>query len=138
VAQNKNPPYTDRIPATFEYLRRYAVDVAYVTQQGNTESQSAYKRRLYNTMHYMCLAATESQEMRITNLWPQTPWATVWKNLGEAPVPGATRTAWYKVIHNILPTNVRFFRICMIPTDACRKCDRTDTLSHRLIECGEG
>jgi len=26
----------------------------------------------------------------------------------------------------------------MVPTDACRKCDRTDTLSHRLIECGEG
>ena len=26
----------------------------------------------------------------------------------------------------------------MVPTDACRKCDRTDRLSHRLIECGEG
>jgi hypothetical protein len=26
----------------------------------------------------------------------------------------------------------------MVPTDACRKCDRTDTLSHRLSEFGEG
>ena len=26
----------------------------------------------------------------------------------------------------------------MVPTDACRKCDKTDTLSHRLIEWGEG
>jgi len=25
----------------------------------------------------------------------------------------------------------------MIPTDECRKCDRTYTLSHRLTECGE-
>ena len=26
----------------------------------------------------------------------------------------------------------------MVPTDMCRKCDRTDTLSHRLTEGGEG
>ena len=45
---------------------------------------------------------------------------------------------WYKVIHGSLPTNVRLFRIRMVPTDACRKCDRTDTLSHHLIEGGEG
>ena len=89
-------------------------------------------------MHYMCRAAAESKEMRITNLWPQTARPTVWKNLGEAPVPGVTKAAWYKVIHDILPTILRIFRIRMVPTDACRKCDRTDTLSHRLIECGEG
>jgi len=72
MAQKKNPPYRYRIPATLEYLRRYAVDVAYVTQQGSIESQSTYKRRLYNTVHYICRAATESKEMQITNLWPQT------------------------------------------------------------------
>jgi len=72
MAQNNIPPYRDRIPATLQYLRRYAVDVVYVTQQGSTESQSTYKRRLYDTMHCMCRAATESKEMRITNLWPQT------------------------------------------------------------------
>jgi len=109
-----------------------------VTQQGSTESQTTYKRRLYDTVHYMCRAATESKEMRIASLWPQTAWPTVWKNLGEAPVPGATKAAWYKVVHDILPTNERLFRIRMVLTDACRKCDRTDTLSHRLIGCGEG
>ena len=36
IAQNKNPPYRDRITATFKYLRRYAMDVAYVTPQGST------------------------------------------------------------------------------------------------------
>ena len=46
LAQDKNPPYRNRIPATLEYLRRYAVDVANVTQQGSAESQSTYKRRL--------------------------------------------------------------------------------------------
>jgi len=46
MAQNKYPPYRGRIPSTFEYIRRYVVDVSYVTQQGSTESQSNYKRRL--------------------------------------------------------------------------------------------
>jgi len=76
--------------------------------------------------------------MRITNLWPQTAWLTVWKNLWKAPVAGATKAAWYKVIHNFLPANVRLCRIRMAPTDTARKCDRTDTRSHRLIGCGEG
>jgi len=89
-------------------------------------------------MNYMFRAATESKEMRITNLWPQTAWPTLWKNLGEAPVPGTTKAASYKVIHDILSTNERLFRVRMVPTDTCRKCGRTDTLSHRLIECGEG
>jgi len=108
-----------------------------VTQQGSTESQSTYKRGLYDTVHYMCRAATESKEMLIASLWSQTAWPTVWKNLGEAPVPGATKAAWYKVIHDILPTNIRLCRIRMVPTHACRKYDRTERLSYRFIECGE-
>ena len=56
----------------------------------------------------------------------------------EAPVTEATKAAWYKVIHDIFPTNVRLFRIRMMPTNACRKSDRTNTPSRRLIECGEG
>jgi len=121
-----------------EYLRQYAMDVAYVTQQGSTESQLTYKERWYDTMHCKCRAETASKEMRITNLWPQTAWLKYGKNLREAPVPGATKAARYKVIHDILPTNERLFRIRVVPTDTCRKYDRTDTLSHRLIECGEG
>jgi len=34
---------------------------------GSTESQSTYKRRLYDTMHYMCRAATERKEFTATN-----------------------------------------------------------------------
>ena len=138
MAQNKNRPHRRRKPVPLEYLRRYAVDVAYVTQQGSTEWQSTNNRRLYDTMHDMCWAATESKEMRITNWWSQTAWPTVWENLGKALVVWATKVAWYMVIQDILPTNVRLFRIRMVPTNVCRKCDRTDTRSDRLIECGEG
>jgi len=46
--------------------------------------------------------------------------------------------AWYKVVHDILPTNERLYTIRMVPTDMCQKCARTETLLHRLTECGDG
>jgi hypothetical protein len=79
-----------------------------------------------------------ARQQNARSLWPQTAWPRVWKNLGETPVLGVTNAAWYKVVHDILPTNERLFRMFMVPTDMCRKCDRTDTLSHRLIEGEEG
>jgi len=59
------------------------------------------------------------------------------ETLGEAPVPGATKAAWYKVIHDILPTNVRLFRIRMVPTDACRKCLGRTNLVTVLLSAGK-
>ena len=44
---------------------------------------------------------------------------------------------WYRVIHDIIPTDVRLHRIRVSPTDNCSECNNTDTLSHRLAECGE-
>ena len=65
-------------------------------------------------------------------------WNTVWRNIHCTPVPGGTKAAWYKVIHDILPTNVRLYKIRMFPADKCSNCGMHDTLLHRLIECGEG
>jgi len=53
-------------------------------------------------------------------------------------VPTSDLMAWYKVIHNIIPTNIRLNRMCMSNTDTCTECGQRDTLEHRLIECGEG
>jgi len=57
--------------------------------------------------------------------------------LREAPVLETTRVAWYRVVHDILPTNERR-TINRSPTEACRHCGKTDTIGHRLTECGEG
>jgi hypothetical protein len=32
----------------------------------------------------------------------------------------------------------RLHKIKMVPTDLCETCNKTDTLQHRLTECGEG
>jgi hypothetical protein len=79
-----------------------------------------------------------SPQMSIERLWPGTDWNMAWKNLWTAPVSDATKATWYKIIHDIVPTKERLHKFHIAPTEYCGYCERTDTLRHRLIECGEG
>jgi hypothetical protein len=42
------------------------------------------------------------------------------------------------VKHSVYTTQVRLNKIRLAPTDLCILCNNTDTLQHRLTECGEG
>ena len=48
------------------------------------------------------------------------------------------RSAWYTVIHDLLPTNTRLQRIRLVDTDNRTLCGRQDTTLHHLTECGVG
>ena len=47
---SNNSPCRDRIPPVLEYLRRYAMDAAYVPLQGSSESLQTDERRIYDTL----------------------------------------------------------------------------------------
>jgi hypothetical protein len=76
--------------------------------------------------------------MRIEKHWPDTNWSTVWVNLWATPVPDSTKDAWYRVIHDIVPTRQRLHAIRLSQTDLCPMCHVKDTLTHRITGCGEG
>ena len=76
--------------------------------------------------------------MCITQLQPHAKWIAVWKNLHETPVPDTSRAACYKVIHDIIATNVRLHKIRLTPTDSCRNCGKKYTIEQRIVDCGEG
>jgi hypothetical protein len=99
------------------YLRRFAVDSAYVAERGPTKSTKTHKQRIYDKLHYTSRMETGPREMRIITIWPNTDWFSVWKNLAETQVPGEIKAAWYKVINDIRPTNGRLQRIRITPTD---------------------
>ena len=61
----------------------------------------------------------------------------MWQNLQAVWTSEKIRAERYKVIHDIVPTNVRLTRINLSDTDRCRFCGRLDTLIHRLTECKE-
>ena len=131
-----NPLFLDRIPATLEYLHTYIVDTAYIPSQRRSETTQAYKKRIYSTLKTFSIAISPPQEMRVARLWPHADWQTIWKNLIATPTSEADRAVWYRVIHDIIPTNERLHRIRMSPTESCKECDNKDTI-HRLTERGE-
>jgi len=69
---------------------------------------------------------------------PETNWRQVWKNLHTAWVPEETKSNWYVVVHDIIPTNEPLHAIRLAESDRCTRCERRYTLTHRLTECNEG
>jgi hypothetical protein len=120
-----------------EYLRSFAMDSTLVSDKEPNESVTVYKRRVYDNCT-ITLEWNRSARDEYHPLWQNIDWPTMWTSLAETPVPGETKTAWYKIINGILPTIERLQRIRIAPTDNCRHCDKRDTIQHRLIECGEG
>jgi hypothetical protein len=133
-----NQPHRNRIPTKMAYIRYYAIDMAYVTPPSNTESLKTFKKRLYGVIQKMALAGSETKDMLIPGSHPAIPWAQVWTNLHKAWVTVQLKSTWYKVIHEIVPTNDRLAAFRLADTDLCTDCGKTDSISHRLMECGEG
>jgi hypothetical protein len=133
----ENPPYPNGISEKLNYLRIYAIDAAYISGQRRTESNRVYKKKIYVSLRALPIATSNTQEMRIEKQYPHADWKTIWKNLTITPISGPEKMNWYKVIHDIIPTNVRLHRIRIYPTD--NRCERnnTDTLEHGLTECAE-
>jgi hypothetical protein len=73
-----------------------------------------------------------------TKHWPNYDWQTIWEYLYMTPVSNNTKGVWYKIIHDVLPTNERLNKIHIPPTNICKHCTGLDTLQHRITDCGEG
>ena len=137
-AKTPNPPYNRRTPQKMAYLHQYDMESAYLATRRRDETARGYKKHIHETIHTSMRQTAGEQELRVTKMWPNTNWTRVWDNLHETPVSDSTRFIWYKMLHDIIPTNERLQRIRMVQTDTRRKCMMKDTLEHRLSACGEG
>ena len=106
-----NPPNPFEILENLEYLRIFVKDTAYIPVQGGTETTRAYKRRIYVTLRALYIAVSPPQRMQVESIWPNADWRRIWENLTQTPTSEADITEWYKVIHDIIPTNERLQRI---------------------------
>jgi hypothetical protein len=70
-----------------------------------------YKKKVYHTMLYYTQAKVDTPVMRIRRIWPTEDWGSVWGNLHEAPIPSHHKAIWYRVVHDIIRTNVRLLKI---------------------------
>jgi hypothetical protein len=65
-------PVRDAIPTNIEYLQRFVLEAAYIDKQGPRDSMRTCKSRIYATMHLLSRGSTNTPEMRIRRLWPNS------------------------------------------------------------------
>ena len=135
LSPRTNPPHIRVIPRPLEYLRIYFQEWAYMEPQRHAETQREFKRRECNTSS---TAENKPREVRIMQLQPAIDWSLVWGNLHDVRLSDGTRSAWYMVIHDIIPTNARLHRIRLMDTEKCTQCRRQNTMLRRLTECEVG
>ena len=133
-----NPPHTYRIPRKFQYLLIYALEWAYLEPRKQEETLRTFKRRVYETLKSMATVEIPPRELRVKQIQPGIEWERVWSNLHSIPTSEGTRSAWYMVIHDLIPTNTRLHRIWLVDTEECTLCGKQDTMIHKLTECGVG
>src|SRR5215510_16121441 len=75
--------------------------------------------------------------MRVIRTWPRINWTLIWNNIWQAPIPLRFKSTWYEIVHDIKTTKQRLHAINLAPTDNCVHCSQTDTLQHRLTQCGD-
>jgi hypothetical protein len=131
------PFHVGRLPTALANLRPFALETAYVEPPGRTESPKEYKRRVYDAVRTLLRAETELRAMRIGRLEPNTNWEAVWKNLQTAPVPEETKSICYRLIHDIIPTNERLYKIRLAVSYRCKHCRTPSNIVSRLTATGQ-
>ena len=137
IFPSDNPPNRRTKLKDYEYLQWTQNDSAYVKARTSHESITAYKKRIYKTLYETTHDPTVIAPIRVMKYWPQVDWNTIWKNLWQTPVSDQTRSLWYEVVHDLIPTRQRLQAIRLAPSDACVRCKETDTIQHRLTQCGD-
>jgi hypothetical protein len=111
--------------------------MAYIEPRSQGETPDQYRRRIYARLVTILSRETPAHPLRIQQNQPTANWDNIWRNLHEAPIDTAGKTAWYFAVHDIMPTNARLHRIRLADTTACAQCGREDTVLHRITGCGE-
>ena len=73
--------------------------------------------------------------IRVETKNPNCNWTTVWSNVSSKAIPPATRTTWYTMVHDLVPTAERLHRHGLEESPLCQRCGNVDTLMHRLVDC---
>jgi hypothetical protein len=114
------------------------MDKAYGEPSKQGEAPRSFSARVYETLRMMKLAADPPRNVCITMMYPTTEWEQAWAKLHATCVAEAIKVNWFKVIHDILPTNERQHAIRLVGSPLCANCGVRETVMHKNIECGEG
>ena len=76
---------------------------------------------------------------RVESASPAAAWPTVWSRVASKVLPAEVRAAWFRAVHDVIPTATRRHAIGRAASPLCARCAQPDTepdtLLHRLTRC---
>jgi hypothetical protein len=134
-----NPPFAAAYTHSPVYVRNYAIEMAYINPPPNlSKATKPFHKHIYWTLRLMEARNNPILGLRIEEKNPNHNWPQIWSNLHNARMPETIRSVWYTVKRDIIPTYQRLYKIALVSNDRCNTCGKTDTLLHRITECGTG
>lgn len=84
---------------------------------------------------YKVLRSRMTTTPSVQEKFPNRPWSRIWKNLNFPHVPTEWLVTSYMMVNDVIPTESKKHKHNMVDSPACGKCNRLDTIQHRLIGC---
>ncbi|KAE8739485.1 hypothetical protein FOCC_FOCC015015 [Frankliniella occidentalis] len=113
-----------------EYYRCRKDKVLSIPLDGNA-------RAVHRAVYVQLLAEDAPDPPRAERLADRpVQWPTAWQAISRSWHGSATRSCWYRAVHDVEATASRLHAIGQATSPACGVCGREDTLLHRLTECG--
>ncbi|KAJ4435953.1 hypothetical protein ANN_18576 [Periplaneta americana] len=127
----RNPPDLRVVPRYLKYLWTYIQEWSYLDPAQFIVNKSLSKE-IYNTL----VPTVPVAPLRIQRIVPEnTKFTQLWKNINSRVLPVTVRSVWYTVIHDIIATKERLFKINRVNNYVCQYCQQKDSLHHRLNTC---
>ena len=134
----QNPPNLQQIPSKLAYIKSVVQCVVY--------TREIYEKA--NIGKIMDIKLTTKEIYKIKNSQRQTDirimtknnhkhiaWDKVWKNINNNVLSSQVRSVWFKIVHDVIPTNSRLYKIKLKTEPICEQCLQEDTILHRLTKC---
>jgi hypothetical protein len=87
------------------------------------------------TLYQYLQRHTDRNIPNIAQHYPHYDWPLIFNNIHFIQQYAIGYDTWYRIIHNIFPTNARLHELEITPHDQCIRCQTTDDLFHRFTVC---
>ena len=74
---------------------------------------------------------------RIERLYPEVDWGRSWEYMNMRGLGSEKMTFIFRMLHNLLPVNIRLFRMNLSATPTCQLCKHghVEDIPHAVLEC---
>ena len=121
--------HSDRTPTYFQHLQQlfmesHANEIINVTRLNSVPAKQIYKD-----------FTSSFPPPKIIYKYENLPWDEIWDRLNRPVINSHVRDVMFLVIHNILPTRQRLFRLNQCRSDQCDQGDGLEDMEHLFTGC---